>query len=122
LIRPTFGEVKLFGQRLDRQSAGSLLSRVGALIEQPAFQSYLSGRDNLIAVGGYTGGIDPRRVDEVLGSVGLAERSKDRYSTNPVSKGCLPVGMGQAFSIALVWVLILAGVSTYLFITRDVLQ
>ena len=37
----------------------SLLPRVGALIEQPAFQSYLSGRDNLIVVGGYTGGVDP---------------------------------------------------------------
>jgi ABC-2 type transport system ATP-binding protein len=73
LIRPTFGEVKLFGQRLDRQSAGSLLSRVGALIEQPAFQSYLSARDNLIAVCGYTGGIDPRSVDEVLGIVEMRE-------------------------------------------------
>src|SRR5438132_7467899 len=46
LIKPTFGEVRLFGQRLDQQSAGSLLPRVGALIEQPSFQSYLSGRDN----------------------------------------------------------------------------
>jgi ABC-2 type transport system ATP-binding protein len=81
LIKPTFGEVKLFGQRLDQQSAGSLLPRVGALIEQPAFQSYLSGRDNLIAVGGYTGGIDLKRVDEVLNIVGLGERGKDRYST-----------------------------------------
>jgi ABC-type multidrug transport system ATPase subunit len=93
LIRPTFGEVKLFGQRLDRQSAGSLLSRVGALIEQPAFQSYLSGRDNLIAVGGYTGGIDPRRVDEVLSIVGLAERGKDRYST-------YSLGMRQRLGVA----------------------
>lgn len=54
---------------------------VGALIEQPAFQSYLSGRDNLIAVGGYTGGIDLTRVDDVLGIIGLNERGKDRYST-----------------------------------------
>ncbi len=81
LIKPTFGEVKLFGQRLDQQSAGSLLPRVGALIEQPAFQSYLSGRDNLIAVGGYTGGVEFKRVDEVLNIVGLGERGKDRYST-----------------------------------------
>lgn len=81
LIKPTFGEVKLFGQRLNQQSAGSLLPRVGALIEQPSFQSYLSGRDNLIAVGGYTGGVDLRRVEEVLNMVGLGERGKDRYST-----------------------------------------
>src|SRR5947209_5152473 len=81
LIKPTFCEVKLFGQRLDQQSAGSLLPRVGALIEQPAFQSYLSGRDNLIAVGGYTSGVPASRIDEVLEIVGLGERGKDRYST-----------------------------------------
>ncbi len=81
LIKPTFGEVKLFGQSLTQQSAGNLLPRVGALIEQPAFQSYLSGRDNLIAVGGYTGSVELKRVDEVLHIVGLGERGKDRYST-----------------------------------------
>lgn len=81
LIKPTFGEVRLFGELLNQQSAGHLLPRVGALIEQPAFQAYLSGRDNLIAVGGYTGGVDLKRVDEVLGIVGLGERGKDRYST-----------------------------------------
>lgn len=80
LIKPTFGEVKLFGQRLD-QHPRSLLPRVGALIEQPAFQSYLSGRDNLIVVGGYTGGVSAQRIDEVLGIVGLGERGSDRYST-----------------------------------------
>lgn len=80
LIKPTSGEVRLFGQRLLDNPRG-LLPRVGALIEQPSFQSYLSGRDNLIVVGGYTGGVDPRRVDEVLEIVGLGERGKDRYST-----------------------------------------
>src|SRR5450755_4252946 len=80
LIKPTFGEVKLFGQRLDQHSR-SLLPRVGALIEQPAFQSYLSGRDNLIVVGGYTGGVAAQRIDEVLEIVGLGERGIDRYST-----------------------------------------
>lgn len=80
LIRPTAGEVHLFGEPL-QQHAKSLLPRVGALIEQPAFQSYLSGRDNLIAVGGYTGGVSVERVDEVLNIVGLGERGRDRYST-----------------------------------------
>jgi len=80
LIRPTSGEAHLFGEPL-QQNAGSLLPRVGALIEQPAFQSYLSGRDNLIAVGGYTGGVSLERVDEVLNIIGLGERGRDRYST-----------------------------------------
>lgn len=80
LIQPSSGEVLLFGERL-ASNPESLLPRVGALIEQPAFQSYLSGRDNLIAVGGYTGGIPLSRVDEVLEIVGLRDRGQDRYST-----------------------------------------
>jgi len=80
LIRPTSGEVRLFGQPLVVH-ASKLLPHVGALIEQPSFQSYLSGRDNLIAAGGYTGGVPASRIDEVLGIVGLRERGKDRYST-----------------------------------------
>src|SRR5712692_1451246 len=80
LIKPTRGEVRLFGKSLIH-NARSLLPRVGALIEQPAFQSYLSGRDNLIAAGGYTGGVPRSQVDKVLEIVGLSERGKDRYST-----------------------------------------
>jgi ABC-type multidrug transport system ATPase subunit len=80
LIKPTFGEVKLFGQSLS-QHPRSLLPRVGALIEQPAFQSYLSGRDNLVVVGGYTGGVNPKRIEEILEIVGLRDRGIDRYST-----------------------------------------
>ena len=80
LIKPKDGEVRLFGQSLTR-NARSLLPHVGALIEQPAFQSYLSGRDNLIAAGGYTSGVSRSRVDEVLDIVGLRERGTDRYST-----------------------------------------
>jgi ABC-type multidrug transport system ATPase subunit len=92
LIKPTFGEVRLFGQRLD-QHAGNLLPRVGALIEQPAFQSYLSGRDNLVVVGNYTGGVDSRRIDEMLDIVGLRERGVDRYST-------YSLGMKQRLGVA----------------------
>ncbi len=80
LMKPTSGEIELFGQQLHRY-APRLLSRVGALIEQPAFQSYLTGYDNLVAVGGYTGGVPAQRVKEVLEIVGLAERGRDRYST-----------------------------------------
>ena len=80
LITPTSGEVRLFGQPLVTNPA-KLLPYVGALIEQPSFQSYLSGRDNLIAVGGYTGGVSASRIDEVLEIIGLGERGKDRYST-----------------------------------------
>ena len=35
---------------------------------------------------------------------------------------CVPVNMAQSFMIALTWALVLIGVSTYLFVKRDVLQ
>src|SRR6266852_4250411 len=72
LIAPTSGEVRLFGQPLVTH-AGKLLPYVGALIEQPSFQSYLSGRDNLVAAGGYTGGVPASRIDEVLEIVEMRE-------------------------------------------------
>src|SRR5260370_11100914 len=34
-----------------------------------------------MVVGGYTGGVDTLRVDEILDMVGLRERGVDRYST-----------------------------------------
>lgn len=80
LVHPTSGVIRLFGERLDHHPR-RLLPRVGALIEQPAFQAYLSGRDNLIVVGGYTGGVAHTRVDEVLELVGLGSRGNDRYGT-----------------------------------------
>jgi ABC-type multidrug transport system ATPase subunit len=80
LVRPTSGEISLFGQLLSNH-ASRLLPRVGALIEQPAFQPYLSGYDNLVAIGNYTGGVTAERVRDVLELVGLGERGRDRYST-----------------------------------------
>lgn len=41
---------------------------------------------------------------------------------NPVNTSCVPVSVGQSLLVVLVWALVLGGVSTYLFIKRDVLQ
>lgn len=41
---------------------------------------------------------------------------------NPVGKVCVPVSTGWSFGVVLVWAIVLGGVSTYLFIKRDVLQ
>lgn len=41
---------------------------------------------------------------------------------SPVTKGCTTVSSGQSLTVVLVWAVILAGVSTFLFIKRDVLQ
>jgi ABC-type uncharacterized transport system ATPase subunit len=46
LVRPTAGRSWLLGQPMP-QAGGSVLPRVGVLVEGPAFQPYLSGRANL---------------------------------------------------------------------------
>jgi ABC-type transport system involved in multi-copper enzyme maturation permease subunit len=39
-----------------------------------------------------------------------------------MTSGCVPVSAGQALLVVLVWALVLGGISTYMFIKRDVLQ
>ncbi|GAC1389588.1 MAG: hypothetical protein NVS4B11_07400 [Ktedonobacteraceae bacterium] len=41
---------------------------------------------------------------------------------SPTAKACVPVSATQALLVTLVWAVVLGGVSTYLFIKRDVLQ
>jgi ABC-2 type transport system ATP-binding protein len=74
LIRPTSGEVRLFGRVPGR------LDGVGALIEGPAFYPYLSGRDNLRVLARHAG-VPPARVAAVLDQVELTGRAADRYAT-----------------------------------------
>ncbi|WP_165423607.1 ABC transporter ATP-binding protein [Ktedonosporobacter rubrisoli] len=92
LIRPTSGEVLLFGQPLATQ-AERLLPRIGALIERPSFQPYLNGYDNLLTLGACTGGVTSRRIEETLQAVGLAGRGRERYSTyTPSMRQRLAIG------------------------------
>ncbi|GER87446.1 ABC transporter ATP-binding protein [Dictyobacter vulcani] len=93
LITPTSGDIQILGQNLASQR-GKVLPRVGALIETPALYLYMSGRDNLRAVGSVLGGVSRQRIDEILELVGLASRQKDRVRT-------YSLGMKQRLGIAI---------------------
>jgi len=80
LITPTEGSVEVFGQDV-RTHRSEVLPRVGALIEQPALYTYMSGRDNLKAVGDALGGVSEERIQTTLQTIGLAGRQKDRVKT-----------------------------------------
>jgi ABC-type multidrug transport system ATPase subunit len=56
------------------------LVRVGAMVEEPAFYPYLSGRDNLRVVARLAG-LPEHRVDVVLAEVDLLGRAGDRFKT-----------------------------------------
>ena len=80
LIAPTSGSVEILGQDIATHGA-RILPRVGALVETPALYLYMSGRDNLRAVGSVLGGVPNARIEEVLALVGLQGRQKDRVRT-----------------------------------------
>jgi len=93
LIAPTSGSVEILGLEV-RAHRSQVLPRVGALVESPALYGYLSGRDNLRAVGNVLGGVSEKRIDEVLEIVALKGRDKDRVKT-------YSLGMKQRLGLAL---------------------
>jgi ABC-type multidrug transport system ATPase subunit len=93
LIAPTGGSVDILGKDITFYRA-EILPRVGALVETPALYLYLSGRDNLRAVGSALGGVPRARMDDVLELVGLQNRQKDRVRT-------YSLGMKQRLGVAI---------------------
>ena len=93
LIAPTGGTVEILGLEV-RSHRSQVLPRVGALVESPALYGYLSGRDNLRAVGNLLGGATEKRIDEVLEIVALKGRDRDRVRT-------YSMGMKQRLGLAL---------------------
>ncbi|HEY6285872.1 MAG TPA: ABC transporter ATP-binding protein [Ktedonobacteraceae bacterium] len=80
LIRPTSGGGRILGHEIIRERA-AILPHIGAIVESPAFYPYLSGRDNLRALGRTVGHEDMHRIAEVLDQVGLADRARDKVRT-----------------------------------------
>ena len=76
LIRPTSGSVRLFGR--DPQLSVSALEGVAGFVEAPTFYPYLSGRANLELFAALDGGESASRIDELLETVDLRDRAKDK--------------------------------------------
>ncbi|HEY5979351.1 MAG TPA: ATP-binding cassette domain-containing protein [Microlunatus sp.] len=100
LIGPTSGEVEVLGSRMagaGRAGDVSVLHRVGALVEGPAFHPYLSGRANLRRLEAADPYADARsshhRVDAALDRVGLLPAARKRYRA-------YSLGMRQRLAIA----------------------
>ncbi|MGN8245918.1 ATP-binding cassette domain-containing protein [Cellulomonas soli] len=82
LVRPTSGEAWVLGGSMPH-AAASVLPRVGALVEGPAFHPYLSGRANLARLDAADATADPRtarrRTDDALDRVGLGAAALKPY-------------------------------------------
>ena len=92
LVRPTSGVIK-FPVRASSWEYLRARSRIGAIIETPAFYENFSGRRNLQLLASLSGGVQKKRVDEVLEIVDLRDRAHD-----PVKVYSL--GMRQRLGIA----------------------
>ena len=77
LIRPTGGNIEVFGRSLftDRES---ILRRIGAVVEKPDLYRYLSGYENLSLFAKLSdASISKSTIMECLTLVGLEKRAKD---------------------------------------------
>ncbi|MEP6683232.1 MAG: ABC transporter ATP-binding protein [Parafilimonas sp.] len=94
LIKPTKGEIELFGLKLS-EHRNKILRSIGAVIEKPDVYKYLSAYNNLKLFARMSG-INPpeKKLTEQLDMVGLKERAHDKVHT-------YSQGMKQRLGIAI---------------------
>lgn len=92
LVRPTSGTIK-FQARESGWDYIRARSRIGAIVETPAFYENFSGRRNLQLLASLSGRVQSKRVEEVLEIVDLRERARDPVKT-------YSYGMRQRLGIA----------------------
>ncbi|MCC6790504.1 MAG: ABC transporter ATP-binding protein [Thermomicrobiales bacterium] len=92
LIEPNRGTIKIAGKPLGSEP-GLVAGQIGAIIENPAFYPYLTGRDNLRAFGMMTGGVGDARIDDLLKLVNMHDRADRPFKT-------FSLGMKQRLGIA----------------------
>ncbi|HEY1013720.1 MAG TPA: ABC transporter ATP-binding protein [Herpetosiphonaceae bacterium] len=93
LIEPTAGEAAVLGHDIRRERA-AIAPKVAAIVESPAFYTFLNGRQNLEVLARSSGlSLDKARIDELLDQVGLAGRGGDKVKT-------YSLGMKQRLGVA----------------------
>jgi len=89
LTRPTSGSAEVLGEQPGTPAG---LSRIGAMIETPAFYPFLSGRDNLWVMARHAGAPESG-IAAALAEVDLTSRAGDRFAT-------YSLGMKQRLGVA----------------------
>jgi ABC-2 type transport system ATP-binding protein len=92
LTRATAGTMRLLGHPVPAERAAAL-ARVGAIVEEPRFHRYLTGRENLSVIAAARERDSHGRIEGALERVGLAERADERVST-------YSLGMRQRLGVA----------------------
>ncbi len=92
LARPTAGEITVRGHRVPGD-ARAALRRVGAIVEEPRFYPYMTGRQNLRLWAAHYGPEAMARIDGELERVGLSDAAGKRVSA-------YSLGMRQRLGVA----------------------
>lgn len=92
LVRPTSGDIAIFGEGMTRRNRLNILSQVGSLIESPSYYGHLSGEENLRIVQTMRG-VPADNVREVLEIVRLTD-AKDKRAAH------YSLGMKQRLGLA----------------------
>jgi ABC-2 type transport system ATP-binding protein len=92
LTRASSGTMSLLGMPVPAQRA-AVLGRVGAIVDEPRFHGYLTGRQNLRLLAAARGDGAGDRIAPNLERVGLAARADDKVAT-------YSMGMRQRLGLA----------------------
>ena len=92
LIKPTNGEIEIFGERLTDQSF-EVLKRIGSIIEYPIFYDKLTARETLQLHCDYMGYYNQKEIEQVLDMVSLVNTGDKRVKE-------FSLGMKQRLGIA----------------------
>src|SRR5699024_11339383 len=79
LIKPTFGQVEIFGENLFNNQK-SILRRIGSIVEVPGFYENLTARENLLINAKILGVHKKNTIEEALEIVDLHNRSEEHTS------------------------------------------
>jgi len=77
LTQASSGTMRLLGLPVPEQR-GRALARIGAIVEEPRFHPFLTGRENLQIAAAVRGSEAQARIDGALKRVGLTERADER--------------------------------------------
>jgi ABC-2 type transport system ATP-binding protein len=80
LLRPTTGQVELFGKDPHKNRVAAL-SRCCGIVEKPDFYLYLTAYKNLELLGSLTCRVRPKEIMAALSRVGLKQRAHDKVRT-----------------------------------------
>ncbi len=92
LVRPTAGEIDIFGKRVNSKNRMEILKEIGSLIETPSYYGHLTARENL-KISATLLGLPDSNIDKVLEIVRL-----DRQGNKKTAAYSL--GMKQRLGLA----------------------